>query len=411
MRRTRFAPLALLILAAACTEDTVTTPPDSNVVDNAEKAAYLQAVDEIINSAASTQQAPKSVAGSLAPAAVQDAGPAVMGPYPVEVVNNGSFESGDFTGWSTATTNTPFGNWRVDMAGVGSGFSMALVDPQDGVYTAWNGFDGLGPMDFLLSQEVTIPAGDATLSWWERVQWNFALLGSATQPRTQNVEIRDPSTGAVLATLHTFSTGTAPVIGDSGWQYFTEDVSAFAGQTVELVFRQHVPEPFTGPAQVEIDGVSLVVEEGSPEIAVELDIMPDSDDNPVNLRSRGVLPVAILTTDAFDAADVDVSSVTLGDDEGEDTSVAARGKSPRQAAHPHASLEDVDDDGDVDLSLKFRTEDLVENGDLNDGTTELFLNGATQDGTPIVGSDGVTINAPPQNSGHQPEAQGKDQGR
>lgn len=386
MRRNRFAPLALLVLAAACTDDTVTTPIESDSFDSPEAQAYQREVERSLQASPSASVSPSSLmAPRLAPAQLEDG--------EVEVVTNGSFETGDFTGWTTAMTGSPifYGPWQVTTAGFGAGFSMAPVDPQDGDYAAWNGFDGAGPMDFVLSQTVTLPSGDATLSWRERIQWHFGLVGGVKAARSHTVEIRNPDTDELLATVRAFETETTNEVHDTGWQFFEADVSAFAGRTVALVFRQHIPGMFTGPGQFEVDDVSLVVVEGSSEIAVEMDIKPGSDENPVNLRSRGVLPVAILTTDAFDAADVDVSSLTLGDGDGDDTSVAA--------SH-HASLEDVDDDGDLDLSLKFRTEELVENGDLADGTTELFLNGATSDGTPIVGSDGVQVHG---HSDHEEE--------
>ena len=49
-----------------------------------------------------------------------------------------------------------------------------------------------------------------------------------------------------------------------------------------------------------------------PTIEVEIDIRPGSDVNPVNPGSKGVIPVAILTTPAFDALSVDPLSVAFG---------------------------------------------------------------------------------------------------
>ena len=115
---------------------------------------------------------------------------------PNELLINGSFESGNFTGWTTVTTSSPFRPWAVTGAGQGGGFGMLQTQPQDGSFVAWNGFDGGGPMEFQMYQDVTIAAGSsATLSWMDRVQWNFF---SATQPRLYDVEIRDPVTNAVL---------------------------------------------------------------------------------------------------------------------------------------------------------------------------------------------------------------------
>src|SRR5262249_20590021 len=136
----------------------------------------------------------------------------------LDLINNGSFETGDFTGWTVATTGSPFVDWTVSRAGDGSGFFPG-TSPRDGAFDAWNGFDGAGPMEFDMFQDVAIPAGapSATLSWQERIQWDFALTDSATQPRTYDVLVQDPGTGATLGTLYSFSTGTAHVVGDTGW--------------------------------------------------------------------------------------------------------------------------------------------------------------------------------------------------
>ena len=65
--------------------------------------------------------------------------------------------------------------------------------------------------------------------------------------------------GAVLATLHTFSTGTPLVIGDSGWQTHNANLSCVRRLTIRLWFQENIPESFTGPGQFEIDAVSLDV--------------------------------------------------------------------------------------------------------------------------------------------------------
>ena len=180
---------------------------------------------------------------------------------PGELLVNGSFETGNFTGWTTVTTGRPFRPWAVTGAAQGGGFGMLQTQPQDGTFVAWNGFDGTGPMQFQLYQDVTIPADtSATLSWMDRVQWNFTLGGAATIPRTYDVEVRDPVTNSVLASLFSFSTGTQAVnpTGNTGWQTHSVDVSAFAGQTVRIYFEEDIPQASTGPAQIEFDAISLV---------------------------------------------------------------------------------------------------------------------------------------------------------
>src|SRR5262245_45831677 len=176
---------------------------------------------------------------------------------PDELVFNGSFEFGLF-GWTNEITAEPFIPWTVSRAGDGSGFDMAPTAPQDGERVLWNGFDGDGPMQFLLYQDVKIPAGttQAVLSWKDRVQWNF-LVGTQTQQQTYEVQVRDPVSNAVLQTLHGFNTGIADGLGDTGWQSHSADLSAFIGQTIRIWFEETIPESFTGPGQFELDAVSL----------------------------------------------------------------------------------------------------------------------------------------------------------
>ena len=124
-----------------------------------------------------------------------------------------------------------------------------------------------------------------------------------------------------------------------------------------------------------------------PVIEVPVDIKPMSWPNPLNVRSRGVLPVAILGTEDFDVTQIDPATILL------------EGKAPLRWA-----LEDVgtaDDplagpDGFTDLSLKFKTQEIVAAlGDINDGDVMvLHLTGNLKEefgGTPIVGEDVVRI--------------------
>jgi hypothetical protein len=180
-----------------------------------------------------------------------------------EVVINGSFETGDFSGWTVQTIGVPFVDWMVSQAGAGSGF-LIPTSPQDGLYDAWNGFDGGGPMEFAMYQDVTIPASATTpsLSWQERIQWDFVLTSTATLPRTYDVQIVDPATSTVLETLYSFSTGIEHIIGDTGWQTHVADLTAYVGQTIRLLFHEFIPESFTGPGQIEFDTIKI---EGIPQ--------------------------------------------------------------------------------------------------------------------------------------------------
>ena len=131
------------------------------------------------------------------------------------------------------------------------------------------------------------------------------------------------------------------------------------------------------------------------EIEVAVDIKPRSCPNPLNVKSRGVTPVAILGTADFNVRDIDPATIQL------------EGVSPlRWKVRDVATPYDVDTmqgdcldctkkgpDGYPDLTLKFKTQDIVtaigsvSNGDFLD----LTITGALFDGTPIVGDDVVRI--------------------
>ena len=108
-------------------------------------------------------------------------------------------------------------------------------------------------------------------------------------------------------------------------------------------------------------------------VGVEIDIKPGSDPNSINLNSKGVVPVAVLTTDDFDASTVDPDTVVFA------------GATPVRW-----TLEDVDGDGDLDMLFHFKVQEL----DLTWASTEATLTGNTLGGQPISGTDTVRIVPP-----------------
>jgi len=103
-------------------------------------------------------------------------------------------------------------------------------------------------------------------------------------------------------------------------------------------------------------------------IPVDIDIKPGSEPNSINLKSRGVIPVAVLSTEDFDASTVDpLTAVFAG------------------ASSVHHAIEDVDRDGDHDLILHFKTQET----NVAPDDTEACLTGETSDGVPIRGCDSV----------------------
>ncbi len=124
-----------------------------------------------------------------------------------------------------------------------------------------------------------------------------------------------------------------------------------------------------------------------PYVDIEIDIMPGTLKNPLNMKSGGVIPVAILGSADLDVADINVSSLTLGDGTGPDTPIVQKNNGTFQAA-----MEDVNDDGIMDLVAMFPMKNLVSNGDISIATTELVVRGFLTDAcTNIRGLNNVTV--------------------
>ncbi|MDP2950068.1 MAG: hypothetical protein Q8P22_11075 [Chloroflexota bacterium] len=104
-----------------------------------------------------------------------------------------------------------------------------------------------------------------------------------------------------------------------------------------------------------------------------IDIKPGKYPNTINLGCGGVVPVAILTTKSFDASTVDPPTVIFA-----------------SAPSRHSALEDVDDDGDLDLILRFECQHL----NIDPDAQEASLSGHAYGGTSIWGCDSVSIVPP-----------------
>jgi hypothetical protein len=115
-------------------------------------------------------------------------------------------------------------------------------------------------------------------------------------------------------------------------------------------------------------------------IEVEIDIKPDSEPNPINLKARGVLPVAVFSSETFDATQIDPATVVLA---GAPVAVTG-GKNAKWMAH----ADDVDGDGLVDLMLQFDNQAL-DPAQLQDGVA--ILTGATYGGDEIEGQDDIVL--------------------
>jgi hypothetical protein len=116
-----------------------------------------------------------------------------------------------------------------------------------------------------------------------------------------------------------------------------------------------------------------------PIVSVNIDIKPGSDPNAINLANEGVIPAAILGSEDFDVAGVDVTTLAFGPD----GAVPAHDLSDPVELADH--LEDVDGDGFTDRISHYWTEETgIAFGDM-----ETCITSDTLDGTPFEGCDAV----------------------
>ena len=169
------------------------------------------------------------------------------------LINNGGFETGDFTDW-TVTTNGSVDcdtDWNVGTSGSAIGCSpiTPFADPIEGIYAAFNSLDGDGPQTFRLEQAFMVPMdiSSAEISWADTAIWNVG--GTA---RTFTFDLLGESN---IFTKSFVGTGT------QDWTTrdfdLTTILQANEGSLLSLAFTMNIPQDFTGPAGFGLDNVAL----------------------------------------------------------------------------------------------------------------------------------------------------------
>lgn len=148
-------------------------------------------------------------------------------------------------------------------------------------------------------------------------------------------------------------------------------------------------------------------------LVAHFDIRTNSCPNPLNAGSNGVLPTALVGSVSFDVEEVRLDTLRLSRADGVGGAVApidvdgdagAGGNGPQfddvTAPFPGepCDCDVLDADGILDIKLKFETEGLAEELELEDlppgSSVELVLSGELLDGTPFAASDCVQLVPP-----------------
>lgn len=170
-------------------------------------------------------------------------------------LENGGFESGDFTAWITGDN----GLLTLDRWQVCPSFSCGYFlnnEPRGGQYEALHGFDGEAGYEAFLYQDLQVPTSGGAVSLWYRIQYDGLGLPS-TLARVYEVQIRDSNDNVLEVPFRQQISLNGAAYTDLGWRKLVLDISQYADQVIRLYVLLSVPESFTGPAQLELDDLAL----------------------------------------------------------------------------------------------------------------------------------------------------------
>ena len=269
-------PALLLLMVVGCSKDTNLTGPVAN--DHQQKAVQASPKIEWEPSQYADPAHSKPYLRSY-PAPVKKSGLRSVAAIP-PIVTNGDFETGDFSGWSIwlnrdamrdPVTGDFHPEWAwfvddIDPRGSNSAIygPMLHTDPMahSGTYGA-SAVENLGGVDHRLYQTVDLPSGGTlTVSFWLR--WKNRYGGTPKWfDGAQNiyVTLRDPVTEAVLDVVYSAAVEQpAPFSGggninSANYEQRSADITAFAGQTVELDFTTNA---HASALYVDFDDIEIV---------------------------------------------------------------------------------------------------------------------------------------------------------
>ena len=258
-------------------------------------------------------------------------------------------DGGTGTGASPSHTYATAGNFTVtltvtdDDGATGQATSSAMISPVPNVApTAHAG----GPYSGTAGEAIAFDGSGSSDSDGSVVSyaWDFG----------------DGSTGTGASPSHTYATAGSYTVTLT----VTDDDGA-TGQATASVSVVAAPPPPPPPPP--------------PTGTVTIDILPGSSTNPFNMKAKGTLPVAIMSSASFDAAAINLASVRLG----------SVGIAVKNNGTFHAALEDVDRDGRRDLVIHVDRQALVSSGSVTRSTIQLTLTGTTNSGAAFQGTDQI----------------------
>ncbi len=155
------------------------------------------------------------------------------------------------------------------------------------------------------------------------------------------------------------------LVEEEPWTMLTDTLSSFCYMSDSKIGLSFL---IKNSSIYEVRYVHLTFE--TEKITIEIDVKPGSSENVINMKSEGRVPVAILSNDDFDASSVDPNTITFG-----------------STSPEHYTFCDVDSDGDMDILLHFRTQELA----INEDCDEILLEAQDFSGQFLQGKDTVQV--------------------
>lgn len=236
--------------------------------------------------------------------------------------------------------------------------------PGDVVSTS-NGFS-LHTIDFHIA---SVTMGSQTYYNWGYFfpdpPWPYAKFDSAINFYGGSVEV--PFSNAPDLILITPFTMGGNVAGHNNSSWLFSDYLSGSG----FVSLRLVKVDQEGTPEYRFSEITYQIATG-----INMDVKPGDDVNYINLKSLGKTPIAILSTDTFDAGTVDPMTITI----------AGAPVSLRKNGTTASSLEDVNGDGLLDLVVHVSTEALQPTS-----PNQVLLEGYTIFGQRLWGTDEIVL--------------------
>lgn len=190
-------------------------------------------------------------------------------PPTLHLILNGSFESGDFTDWTTFDVTGSTGGYIVTNDTIMPTSGLVVLEAPDSAYAAVT--DQGGPGTHLLYQDVNLPAGrsaslratvyvlnnaaDYVIAATGGLSFNSGALNQQFRVDVMNpaAAVDDVGTGV---RLNVYQTQPGDPL-QSGYIELTADLTAFAGQTVRIRFAEVDNQGFFHAA---VDAVDVIVD-------------------------------------------------------------------------------------------------------------------------------------------------------